>query len=578
MKKNPLSNKQWSKLVASISWSERNLEFPKRKRLQSIRQVIGYHYMEGGNEFRVPVPMLALATQIYIRLLTPKNPRCLINTSDPSLKPTAANLELAVNQIPKEIYLSDTIRKMVMEALFSVGVVKIGIYEVGTQLGHKVGKTFVDNVSLDNYFLDMSAKSFDEIDYEGNQYWRDYDEVMDSDWLPKKVRDELKPDEYTLVGPAGEPRAEEISSDESADQYRDRVWLRDLWLPKEGLLITMTTNTNTFLKAVEWEGPKCGPYVKLGFIDVPGNLLPMPPVSLWRDLHELSNKIFRKIGQQAEDAKSVQAFQGGDEESVNNYKAAKDGEGIRYTGAAPITLSTPGVDAKSLAFYLQCRDLFSYFAGNLDSLGGLGNQAPTLGQDKLLNLSASAQMADMSDRVAETVKEIFQALAFYEWGDPTSKRVLDKPIPGLEGKSLPVKWNHQSKRGNFEAYKLDIDVYSLQDNSPGARLQKLQLMLKEFVMPFMQQIQQGHGTVDIKKILELAGKYSDFPEIQEIVKFAEKSQDQMQQQQQGGQPADTSHTSVRVGQPGQSREGGDQQMMQTLMGPSIGSIPSTPAH
>ena len=97
-------------------------------------------------------------------------------------------------------------------------------------------------------------------------------------------------------------------------------------------------------------------------------------------------------------------------------------------------------------------------------------------------------------------------------------------------------------------------------------------------MPFMQQIQQGHGTVDIKKILELAGKYSDFPEIQEIVKFAEKSQDQMQQQQQGGQPADTSHTSVRVGQPGQSREGGDQQMMQTLMGPSIGSIPSTPAH
>src|SRR5208337_3159153 len=132
--------------------------------------------------------------------------------------------------------------------------------------------------------------------------------------------------------------------DYSADQYRDRLWLRDVWLPKEQLLLTVGCNTNTLLKVVEWEGPECGPYYKLGYSDVPGNLLPLPPVALWRDLHELSNKLFRKLGNQAEGQKTVLGFTGGDEESVSNFQKASDGDGIRYTGAPPQRLTAGGVD------------------------------------------------------------------------------------------------------------------------------------------------------------------------------------------------------------------------------------------
>jgi hypothetical protein len=578
--KNPLSDKEWTKLDAAIVWSERQLEFQKRKRLHAVQQMVGYHYAECGAERRNIVPMLALALQIYTRKLSPQNPRVLITApGNDRLKPVAANFELAVNQIPDEIGLQGTLRRIVLEALFSIGVAKVGLYEVGHALDHKYGCPFVDCVPLDNYFLDMSAKCLEDICFEGNQYWLDYDELMDSDWIDEDEKKDLKPDEYTIVGVAGEPRVEGISADGSADQYHDRVHLRDIWLPKEGLVVTCGAETKKVLHVCEWDGPTCGPYYKLWFNDVPGNLMPLPPIALWRDLHELANTIFRKLGEEAESYKRVQGFQGGEEESVTNFSKARDGEGIRYTGSPPVQLEAGGVHAPTLAFYLQCRDLFSYFAGNLDTLGGLENQSPTLGQDKLLTASATAQMQDMADATQKFIQDIFHALAYYEWNDPVKKRNLEKPIPGTDA-TLPVKWNKKAKLGDFDDYDLKMDVYSLQDNSPNVRLQKLRMFMKEFVTPLEQRIQSAGGQVDYQEILKLAAKYSDFPELSDIVKFAET--DQNLQTKQQGQDYGGDKTTARVGQPGMSRHGADSAMTQQLMGSGLketaGAAPVTSGH
>ena len=564
MIKNPLSEQQWSRLKAGIIWSERQLEFPKRKRLQAIRDFVGYHYSEGGAERRVPVPMLALAVQIYLRILASGQPRALATTKKPEYKPTAANLELAINQIPQEIGLNNTLRKCVQEALFSLGVAKVGITKVGKALEHDYGQTFVDMVPIDDYFLDMSAKQLHQIAYEGNTYWLDYKEVKESGWLDKDSSADLKPDEYSVVGPAGENRAEQVSADASADQYRDRVWLRDVWLPKEGLILTMGTMTQTLLKVTEWDGPECGPYHKLGFSDVPGNLLPLPPVSLWRDLHELSNKLFRKLGNSAEAAKTVMGFQGGEDETVQNFKKCSDGEGMRYSGAPPVPLKTPGVDNPTLAFYLQCRDLFSYYAGNLDNLGGLEQQSQTLGQDKLLSAAAGAQMKDMQDKVAIFIRDIFRSIAHYEWNDPVKRRMLEKPIPGTDT-TIQVEWNRDSKKGKFDMYDLDLDIYSLQDNSPGVRLQKLGVIMQQYIMPLAPQIQQAGGTIDVQKIISLVAKYSDFPELSEVVTFSDQPGNGPAQGQPSGQPQNTTRTYERTGGSGMSRQGADETLTQQLM-------------
>jgi hypothetical protein len=474
-------------------------------------------------------------------------------------------MQLAVNKIPDEIGLADTLREMVQEALFYMGVVKVGLSTAGTVMGKEYGESFVDLVSGDDYFIDMSAKHRREISYEGNQYWVDYEKVKKSGWLEGTELRDINPDEYTTIGIAGERRAESLTAASSAVQYRERLWLRDIWLPDENCLVTATMKSKKFVKAVDWKGPEGGPYINLGFCPVPGNVLPLPPVSLWRDLHELSNTVFRKLGKQAESQKTVQAFSGSDDQGAQAFKEAKDGDGIKYNGSAPTEMKTGGVDSKGLAFYLQCRDLSSYFCGNLDSLGGLSQQAATLGQDKLLSEAASAQMSDMADKTLSAVKKIFNALAFYEWTDPVKKRTLQKPIPGT-GFTIPVEFNADQKIGDWKDYKPDVDIYSLQDNSPGVRMQKLNLFVEKYIIPLQPQIQAIGGSIDIQKIFELAARYSDFKELGELVHFAESMNVGAQQpQQSSGMPSSTSRTYTRVGQPGMSREGSTAALMQQLL-------------
>jgi len=562
--KNPLNAAQFSKLLTSIDWSERALEMPKKERISGIKEYAGYHYADGGLGQRNIVPMLALIVQIYTRILSPTSPRALVTTRRPELKPTAAQFDLALNQIPDEIGLSETLRKMVQEALFYMGIVKIGLSRTGSALGQEYGKPFVDLVTGDDYFWDMSAKSPDLISYEGNKYWMDFEDVKQSAWLAKGEKEELKPDSFTTIDSQGQGRAEEISVSGTADQYRDRIWLRDIWLPKEGAVLTVGVKTKKILNVVEWSGPEAGPYIKLGYLDVPGNLMPLAPVALWRDLHELQNKLFRKIAKQAEAQKSVMGFQGGDDESVNSFKGAIDGDGIRYTGASPITLTTAGVDPKTLATYLQCKQLSSYFSGNLDSLGGLSAQAETLGQDKMLGDAAGAQMRDMVDRTIKVVREIFRALAFYEWNDPMTSRVLSRTIPGTD-MTIPVAWNHASKKGDLNLYDLDIDIYSMQDNSPGTRLQKLGSIMQSFITPLEGQIQAAGGMVDVQEIFKQIARYADFPEVADLVRFVDKAEGPGSTQPTSGMPSNTRREYVRTGKPGMSTQGADATLSQQLL-------------
>lgn len=509
--------KQFNRLTKAIDWSNRQLEFPRKKRLEALRQYIGHHYSQDGAAKKVPVSFLKLAIQTYIRSLASRSPRAMISTSNPALKPTAKNLELAVNLIPEEIGLTETLRQFVMEAMFSMGIVKVGIHATGEVLGHEYGEPFVDNVWFDDYFADMSAKHRDRIQFEGNDYWLEAETCRKLGWGKKE---ELEEDEST-VRPDGTESSESIGIGSGQKvSYKRRVHVRDVWLPQERVLVTYGVNSKKLYDTVEWEGPEYGPYIKLGYSEVPGNLLPLPPVAVWRDLHELSNALFRKIAQQADDQKDVLGFQGDDDDGVDAFKKAKSGDGIKYTGAAPQNLKAGGVDAKSLAFFLQLRDITSYFYGNLDTLGGLAAQTETVGQDRLLSQAASAAILDMQGMTVDAVRKIFRSLCYYEWYDPIKTRTLEKPIPGTDGDSINVDWSRESKIGNFNSYELDIDVHTLVDDSPTQKLQRLGLVVQSYVIPLMPEIQRQGGVLNVQKLLGSVAKLSDLKELDEIVTFA----------------------------------------------------------
>jgi len=560
----------FTRLQNSVESSILQMSKPRLTRVNAIRQYVGKHYAAGGTDLRVPTNLLELAVTIYTRLLAARAPRAMISTGIQSLMPYARNMELAMNQIPDEIFLGRTLRRAVIEAIFSLGIVKVGICTSGhTVLGHDYGEPFVDVITLDDYFCDMSAKKMEEIQFEGNDYWLPLEVVRDM------AGNDMEADDHTTVGANGEERAESVSTDESIQVYGKRVWVRDVWLPDTGQLVTYGVKSKKQINLVDWDGPKDGPYHKLSFSDVPGNLLPLAPVALMLDLHELANSLYRKLGRQADAKKTVATFPGGSDEDAKALQMAKDGDGIAlHPGGKPETLTVGGIDQATLAVFLQTRDLFSYLAGNLDSLGGLAPMSETVGQDKMMSAAANGRIDFMQDQTIDFAKAIFGDLAWYEWTDPVRQRAIEKPIDGTDI-VLHRIWSQETRDGDFLDFNFDIDAYSMQNDTPSIRLQKIRQIFDGFVVPLLPIIQQQGGQVDVEKLLELIGRLSNLPELAALIKFQEQSPEQQQQPVGNSQPtlrpANTTHTNVRVNRPGATRHGKDDVMSRLLMGSGVQS-------
>lgn len=558
----------FERLRSAIDWSVRQLAEPRKSRVDAIRQFVGVHYAQGGSERRVPVNMIEMAVSIYVRHLAARAPRVMVSANSDELKPFARNMELALNQIPEEIGLESTLRRAVLEAIFGIGVVKVGIGAGGpVYAGNDVGEAFVCNVSPDDYFLDMSAKSREGIAFEGNDYWLPLDDA-------RELGDgqDLEPDEHTVHGDQGESRAEGVSTNMGADVYQDQVWLRDVWLPGTQEVVTYGVKSHKILRKVAWDGPECGPYHVLAFNDVPGNLMPLPPVSLLIDLHELGNELFRKLGRQAVAKKTVAAFAGGNDADVEALKKTADGEGLKYSGQKPEQITVGGIDAPTLAFFLQVSDRFSYYAGNLDSLGGLGPSSETASQDSLIAEASGARMASMKGTTLTFAKGVWKSLAWYEWTDPVRVRTIRKPV---EGSDIVLKraWSAETRDGDFLDFNLDVDPYSMADDSPAMRLQKIRQVLTEVIFPAAPMLQAQGGSIDFRELVALLARLGNLDELRSLVKFGEPILGEQAQAKGQGmpsfKPAQTKRTYERINRPGATRAGKDDVMGRLLMGGGV---------
>lgn len=553
------------KIHESVVWSNQKLAKFRKNRKSAIQEFVGYNYSDNGSAKRMPVDFLELATTIYLRLLAARSPKCLVTTEAFELKPMAADLEIVLNKIPDEIKLVRTIRRAVLEAMFSMAVVKIGVSATREDTGDE---PFVSLVQADDYFVDMSARSWDEVQFEGNDYWMDVEDVKE--YFGRDLAEE----QYSGVSKDGQEQASTVTVNETGKPLYGRVLLRDVYVYRGNRLITYAVETMEVLRDVPWDGPDGSPYVKLWFNEVPGNLLPLPPVSLWRDLSNLGNSIFRKLAKQADSKKTVAAFGGGTDEDVQNLRSATDGSAIRYNGSAPDMITVGGVDTGNLAFLIQLKDLFNIFAGNIDALGGLSPQADTAAQEKLISDASSARIRAMSDATIEFAQEIFRRLAWYVWTDPVRKTKFRKTLSKEFGIGVTKEWTPETRDGDFIDYNFTIDVYSMQDDSPAARVQKLITAFERIVFPLLPQLQEQGAYIDTREVLDYVGKNSNMQDLAGFVKFMDGRMPPSAPVMGGSpepdyvstKPPVTRRTYERVNRPGATRHGRDAAMMQTLLG------------
>jgi len=554
----------------------------RRHRNNAVREFVGHHYAApgDGSSHRMPLNLLELFINIMTQHLAAVAPRAAIRERFPDHRPGAVKLEESLWRLAQDIRLGDSLETVVQDGLFGVGCIKTGL-EPKAQVEfmgflHDVGQPFADAVDLDDLVIDMASNELERVSYIGNDYWVPYEAAMESKVWDRGRLAKLQPDERRVIDEQGEEQIWGISGKDEPQgrEYKEQIALRDLWLPLDNLLITLPKyqETDKPLREREWSGPEHGPYRLLTFNKVPGNLLPLPPVAMLRDLNELINSLLRKERKQAERQKTVLGYRAESAEDAERIKNAEDGEAFLMDnpeGAREFKFG--GIDQANLAFTVFCKDLYTYVAGNLDMLGGLGPQSQTVGQDKLLAANSSRRLARMQQKVFEFDQGVLRDLAYYIWNDPLLDMAIEKHGPPGSDIRIPTRFTPEDRQGEFLDYEITIEPYSLQYLSPQERLSTMVQLVTQVIMPLLPTAQDPNSPLDIVALIRQIGKLanleSEFNQIFKIGGQPVMETDPAQQERKTPQRAPVSHrTYERVNRPGATTQGKDTALMQTLLG------------
>lgn len=564
------------RLRIAIEHCRRLLEPFRTERRDAVRQYVGNRYGDGARQ-SVPVNLLKLYTSIVVRHLVPQTPRCMIASPKPRLKHPALAMQDWVNPRLAKMHVDETLRRCALDALFGLGIAKVCLADPGEADGDyrkTPGEAFVSDIDLDDWVHDMGNRRLDTACWSGHRYRIPLELAQSSKLFDKGVRDDLTATVRTLINEQGDERIGTLTQDTAydPDEYEEHVELWELYLRKEKLVVTLAADgPDRPLRVQEWVGPDCGPYHFLGFNLVPGNSMPSPPVHDLVDLHLLVNGIYRKLERQAQRQKSIGIV--GPTASVSDGKAvvaANDGEVIRVDNPDAVQeLALGGINQQNLAFAIHTKDLFAYIAGNLDLLGGLSPQSPTLGQDQMLQQNASRTIADMQSGTVSFTRSVLGALGWYFWNDPFETYRVRRTVPGAEDLEIWTTLSPEMRAVPFEDLDFDIDPYSMVDDSPATRLAAINQLMTQVLIPAGQLLTQQGISVDFEAYLKKVARYANMPDLNEIVRFAGLIE---QPGVEPGPQASSGYTTrryERVNRPGGTRFGKDNALMQLLMGGGV---------
>jgi hypothetical protein len=558
------------RLQGAINWSYRQLDPFRKNDATAMKQYVGSHYSNKGADKKVPFSLLELAMSTYTQRLVGGKPRVLATTPHRQLIPMKSKLQRGTNHLLEEIIFHETLAEVVQGAFMSIGVLKLGLDFRGTTewngFTHDVTQPFADSVTLDNWVHDMSATRWDKIQFCGDRYCMDLE-----DGRQMFARGNLL-HPLTYTGNSQQDRAQELSQGDgfNREDYREQTEVWDIWDPKENRIIMLAAGegleadvTGEYLDVIDWNGPERGPYRLLRFNPVRGNVMPVPPVGLWRDMHELANNVMRKLDRQARRQKTVVGVQAGGEPDGTTIMEANDGQMVKLVNPKNVaTMNFPGVEPQQLAFLIQIKNMASWLWGNLDALGGLSPQSETLGQDRLLTASASQRLIKMQNVVLDFVSDSIRSLSELLYTDPFIILPQTKRYGNI---SVSIPWTPEDREADFTQYNIKIEPYSLQYRSPSERLETIRQTMIQMVAPFAQQMQAQGIVVDFEKLMRTIADYTGLDELNDIMVYTNP-----RHMQEGPvramQSPTTNRINTRVNRPGATSQGKDEAMVGHLLG------------
>lgn len=579
------------RIVSAFDDSRKRLEPWRRERRALVESYSGGGPIaQGAGRERSksrPINLLEMAISIYRRHVAVNSPQCLIvpRHARLSLEPVCSSLEIATNDALREIGFEETLVAWVLEAMFGLGIVKCGLAPRDPKTLETIvddpGQPFAHIVDYDDFCYDAAARRWETVQFMADRYSLPYDEAMETGMFGKL---DVQPATRSNWNEGGDERTSSMGPNGefgSPDESMPVVECWDLWLPFKRKVLRFVADDDGGLGAfdepfaeIEWDGGEEGPYHRLQFGETPGSTMPLPPSRIMHDLNELANRVMRKLSRQSDRQKSVGIVDDLGEETAENVQQADDGDLKRGNPRAIAEVRMGGIDGPQLAFLLQIKELFSMLGGNLDNLGGLSPQADTLGQEQILKEGSSLRVIDMQKRTTGAVSKLVRQVAQYIYEDPVTIYHVEKPVLGTSI-SVSSEFSPEMREADFLDLNVDVVPFSMQDRAPAERLQSMDRIVQQVLLPAEQSLAAQGMAINWRKYLSFAAKYTNITEINDLVVDvmtglgADQGGDPMAEKGdtgKGGKPSSTRREYVRRNIPGAGRSGKDSAMTSLMMG------------
>lgn len=467
-----------------------------------------------------PLNLVDRAVSILAPYLVGGPPKVMIDVKRgfDSNRPFARTLELALEHLFREISLQQlTLRPAVISSLFSMGHAKTGIAKAGEVeifgYMHDVGQPYCDVFDDTDYIGDVAARNREEMEFEGHEFTLSEEAVKDSGLF--KHYDKLDP-ESEIDGSSTRPFHISRSADGQGANLQSLyryVRLQDIWLPKEGIIITIPLRGQgkKIMRTVEWDGPESGPFDSLAYKYFPGSVVPIPPAFTWMPYNNIINTLVRKMKRQAEREKKFIAYDTSAAQDMKNVNNTPDGStvGVRDVNSMK-EFELGGVSESNWPFMQWMEQQYSLASGNLYTIGGRQTQAETLGQEQMLQANASKQLEDMVQQVHQFTKSITEKLGWFMWSNPLMPIPVIKSVAGY---NIEVIFSDETKEGDYWDYAYDIEPYSMTKQSPSTRYQLLMQLISQVVLPTADIAAQQGSMLNVTELVKEASRFLDIRNI-----------------------------------------------------------------
>src|SRR5690606_10163334 len=153
------------KVQLAVEAGSKRLENFRRARLMFLRSFVGQYYDKShGTIGTEPLNLIFNAIRVLVPNIVFNYPQHNVSTRFLAQRDYAEMLGMALTQQDKQMKIRDIYRRWVVDATFTMGVLKTGICDSGTAIGFDEndlidpGTIYTENVDFDNLVFDPQAR------------------------------------------------------------------------------------------------------------------------------------------------------------------------------------------------------------------------------------------------------------------------------------------------------------------------------------------------------------------------------------------------------------------------------------